>query len=293
MSVQARAQSIFQWISRHPRWSTAIAVIVVAVVIFGQNDKDDGASATAAGLVTQTSGAQASRSPTMPNLVGMGLREAESSAPRGYSVHDLSPLSRGVWITSNWTVAATVPTAGSPLPSAEGARLYYLRNDEYTWFRQHPEMPDLPIGTSRENIPQLAGIRELIDYRYATESAPTTTSPPHPIGASDSQPASEPPEASSDPSVELASERASREALASAAYDSAATVVDSLPRAGEKIRIGRMITVVLKPQPQPTYVEPTETAAGTYSGGSSDTNSDESHRFVGHVPSFHCRKKWC
>ncbi|MCM3882705.1 hypothetical protein [Frankia sp. R82] len=295
MSGQTRIRSIFQWVSRHPRWTATITALLIIGIIVGQNGNEEASGTGFADLTAQPAGTQSSSSPRMPNLVGMRLGEVKNSAPHGYTTQDLSPRGRGVWLTSNWTVAATVPAPGFPVSSTESVRLYYLRNDEYTWFQQHSTMPELPLGTPGDNIPQLEGIRELIDYRSVpTESTPSTETASQPTSTPSTQPASGATEKSADPSIEPASERASREVLAATTYTSTATVADSFPRPGEHVRTGRLITVVLKPTPQPTYTASADPPAGTYDSGSSGLNDNESHHVSGgYIPGHHCRRKWC
>ncbi|WP_232295441.1 PASTA domain-containing protein [Parafrankia sp. EUN1f] len=225
----------------------------------------------------------------MPNLVGMNLRDARSAAPSNHSERDLSPRGRDVWDQDNWTVAATVPAAGAKILENDEVFLFYLRNQEWRWFQVNPVMPPLPAGESYQLSESSPDIRELIEYRYAEGTAPEYASDVRRTAATSSIPG--------DPSIERESEWGPRDRLKHA---TGGTIAGSLPGAGQPLRPGQLITVLVKPTPLPA-----STTTGTYGGGSVDLNDDEHNNL--YVPGDRngssgggggrgggfCRSKWC
>ncbi|MCK9925852.1 PASTA domain-containing protein [Frankia sp. Mgl5] len=224
----------------------------------------------------------------MPNLVGMNPKDALSAAPHNHSERDLSPRDRSVFDRDNWTVAATVPVAGTKILENDQVHLFYLRNQEWRWFQPNPVMPALPAGEVSQFSESLPDIRELIEYRYAEGTAPAYSSDAHRTAVTSTIPG--------DPSIEPESEWGPRDRLKVA---SGGTLVGSLPEAGRPLRLGQLITVLVKPTPPP----PSSTA-GTYDGGSTDLDNDDDDFNVpgdrnwssgggGSSGGGFCRSKWC
>ncbi|MEX5637991.1 PASTA domain-containing protein [Parafrankia sp. FMc2] len=278
------------WITRHPRLSGCIGVVFVIALIAG-NAGDQGTSgqAPAAALAGQATVPVGPASVLMPNLVGMNLRDARSAAPANHSERDLSPRGRRVLDQDNWTVAATVPPAGTRILKNEEIFLFYLRNQEWRWFQANPVMPALPAGEIYQSSDSFPDIRELLEYRYAEGTEPEHAPDAHRTPAAAST-------IPGDPSVEPESEWGPRERLKVA---SGGTIAGSLSEAGQPLRPGRLITILVKPvaPPPPSPVQ-------TYGGGPTDLDDNDENYNVpgdgnwssgggGRRGGGFCRSKWC
>lgn len=286
MSGRSTRRRISSWIVGHP-WTSFVVVVAILVAAVANIGGGTGKAPESSAVdVASTTDSEAK----MPNLVGVKLVEARAAAPAGYDELDLSSRRRHVWEPANWTVAATVPVAGAPLRNSGSIRLFYLRNAEWDWFQQNPSMPTLPAGVTDDNLADLDGIRELLEYRYAAEATASAGPSPSAEPGVGAQATSTPPP-SEDPSVEPDAERAPREALQTAAAAIGNTVVGSLPAAGQKLRLGQLVTVVVKPRPAPTA--PPADVAGP-SGGSSGLDLGGGYgggfHIPGHAPGHHCRR---
>jgi hypothetical protein len=280
-----------------------LVVVVVLAVMFWDGDGGDASeaapapaspSATASSAPKTTAAAPSERRRlSMPHLAGVRLDVAEEQLwalekSTGVDIaiptsRDLSPRGRGQWQDENWTVAATRPAAGQAWTDGMEVYLFVLRNDEWAWFQAHPTMPALPVDVAADDLTQdgqlFAGMRELLEYRYAPghepqyASQPYSRTPPEPVtGLAD------------DPSIEPAAEREERDALFQAF--SGALTVGSLPPEGTALRVGRLLTLTVRDQPpepvQPVpesdvYVNP------NYSDGDDDVN----------VPGWLCPTRFC
>jgi hypothetical protein len=264
--------------SQHPGETTArtdavrglvllVTVVVALAALFydwGADDAAEAHSATTPSPATNTpepSTASASATPTpeqirMPDVTGARLDLAEdrlsafaranglrASYPRS---HDLSPRNRSQWQDENWTVVTTRPAAGQSWDDGTDLHLFVLRNAEWAWFQAHPTMPSVPVDAVVSDLTEpgqlFEEVSELMEYRYAPGQAPEHSSPAYstpdrPIdGLAD------------DPSVEPQLERQERDALPEA-YDRGVLTVGSLPAEGQSLRIGQLITVIVREQP--------------------------------------------
>ncbi|MFG3604503.1 PASTA domain-containing protein [Micromonospora chersina] len=178
----------------------------------------------------------------VPDVVGLDLPSARSSIDAvGLRSRptDAAPLCRG-GLDANWSVVGTNPPAGTIVPPDETISLLALKKDEAAWFAAHPKMPQLRKGTLVRDLTNddgpLAGLRELVMFRYAKGLAPQ-----HALTAVDrpcSQYSNEPPE-----------EVAARAGLKQS-YSISSIVVGSIPPAGQPVRPGRFIVVLVRDEEQ-------------------------------------------
>lgn len=292
--------------------ATVVALVVVASDP-GPADEQNAAAVGEAAMPAQAAQGDASpgatpspmasmperpRLPAMPDVVGMPFPDAQTTVhalrvPAGGDQErldrpqvvdlDLSPRDRSVYVPENWTVAATVPAAGEPVTSSGVVWLFLLKNEEWTWLVENPTMPALPadaasLDLTREGGP-LAGMRELVELRYAPGHEPEHRSPARPpVTGEDRTPDLSD---SLDPSFEPVSEREARDALLRA-YSG--LVIASLPGVGEPVRPGALITVLVREEP---YVpaEPLELGDADVDGGEDDGDFD--------VPDRLCPTRFC
>ena len=200
------------------------------------------------------------------------------------SSHDLSPRGRSQWQDSNWTVVTTRPAAGEQWTDGMPVHLFVLRNAEWSWFQAHPTMsavpPDVEASDLTDDGQLLAGMRELVEYRYAPGQEPDYAGQP-----SGSRPAEPVEGLADDPSVEPAAERDERDRLVRASTWT--LTVGSLPTEGTALRVGRILIITVRDKPT-APVEPAPGGGGVtvnpnYSDGDDDVN----------VPGWLCPTRFC
>ncbi|MFI7160475.1 hypothetical protein [Micromonospora chalcea] len=180
--------------------------------------------------------------PTVPDVVGFDLPSARSSIAAfnlRSRTSDAAPLCRRAWDAS-WTVIATSPPPGRVVPPDETISLHVLRAEEAAWFAAHPTMPRLPKGiaagsTTKDDGP-LAGLQQLVLFRYAKGMAQkgALTAVDRPC----SPYSNEPPE-----------EVATRAGL-KVSHSGSSIVVGSIPAAGQPVRPGQFIVLLVRDQEQ-------------------------------------------
>lgn len=167
----------------------------------------------------------------VPEVIGLTLDEARAhlrSVGLRSSEDDASPRNRSVWIDSNWTVVATDPLPGGWPEDGRTVSVWYLRNEEATWFSEHPTMPKLRAGKDTSSLTDeggvLDGMDELIEYRWARGHKP-------------------------------------KDAFGAESYG-LDLVVSSIPAAGEPIEVGQLLVVTERGAPEDSYEEPTRGTSG-------------------------------
>ncbi|GAA2735248.1 hypothetical protein GCM10009867_17120 [Pedococcus aerophilus] len=182
----------------------------------------------------------------MPSLAGDQLDLAMSvlnARNIGYEHEDLSPRDRSVWQEENWTVVATWPEAGEPLPAGVDVTLYLLKNGEAAWFAKHQTMPKLTVGQSADKAVDrfLAPVAELLEYRYPKGAEPKYASPAWERAATSGRGLADEPE----------SERNARAGLAGASQFGLVAKSRSIPRPGKHLRPGQLLVVLVRDVPSP------------------------------------------
>ncbi|WP_187399463.1 PASTA domain-containing protein [Micromonospora sp. AP08] len=180
--------------------------------------------------------------PIVPDAVGSEPYAAASlirGAGLRSTLQDASPLDRHVYVEKNWTVVATEPPAGSPVAPGSEVTVLVLKNEEAVWFTAHPKMPSLSKGKPADTLVQpkgaLAGMSELVLFRYAKGQAPKYASDPVDKYLIDGW--------------EPAEETKARAGLKQA-YEFSSVTVGSIPSAGQSLRVGRLIVVTVKQAPR-------------------------------------------
>ncbi|MFC4071947.1 PASTA domain-containing protein [Actinoplanes subglobosus] len=217
----------------------------------------------------------------MPDLRGKRYDEAQNLLGRGVrtDTQDASPRGRHVFARSNWTVIATVPGAGEPVPDGVPVMLNVLRNEEAAWFAEHQAMPKLPAGKDSMTVETGGGIlepvQELVLFRYAPGKAPKDATTVI-AGHGDEYGSGKEPE----------SEKKQRANLKSASSYST-KIVGSIPAAGKPLRAGQFIVVTVKDAPKGSQSE---------GGGTGDIpnlpNIDDDDDDV-NVPGWLCPTRFC
>ncbi|MEH0820908.1 MULTISPECIES: PASTA domain-containing protein [unclassified Micromonospora] len=219
------------------------------------------------------------RQTAVPDLVGLDLPKARDS------VHavglrsepaDLSPLCRKTLVAKNWTVIGTNPPAGISVSPDQTISLLVLKKEEAAWFAGHPKMPQLPKGTPARDLTDddgpLAGLQELVLLRYAKSMAPQ-----HALTAVE-RPCSK---YSNEPPEEVAARAGLKQAY------SISVVVGSIPAAGQPVRPGRLIVVLVRDKEQ--RQEPTGSDGGSLPvpPRPNDDNDDVN------IPGWLCPTRFC
>ncbi|GAB2584856.1 hypothetical protein Aab01nite_53640 [Paractinoplanes abujensis] len=224
------------------RAADGVFAVFVAVVVAAAVAVFSPAGAGAAPETTTVTG------PTVADVVGEGLDVAEEAlrtADMETSVDDLSSLDRQPMMDSNWAVVATTPAAGQPYDPATPVVLSVLRKTEAAWFKAHPTMPAIRAGTAADQLTEtpydetgppgvLAGVEELVLFRYAPGYAPDWASEDSEYGVDDDEPAAE---------------RNARAGLKEARPGIDDLVRATIPRAGTKLRTGQLIVVTVRTAP--------------------------------------------
>ncbi|MFC6562235.1 PASTA domain-containing protein [Actinoplanes utahensis] len=174
----------------------------------------------------------------MPNLVGQPYLTASqtlSDLDIDERYQDASPLGRRMFDRKNWTVVATEPAAGAIMTGP--AKLLLLKNSEAAWFTKHPVMPRLPVGKSASDVRHAKGavldpVSELVIFRYAKGHTPKDASDP--TERYENEPATE----------------AKSRAGLKDTYGYGDLIVGSIPAAGQQVRPGRLIVVLVRPEPE-------------------------------------------
>ncbi|BCJ76164.1 hypothetical protein CS0771_57080 [Catellatospora sp. IY07-71] len=176
----------------------------------------------------------------MPYLTGTDLADARSAlfelGLRSQDV-DQSPRGRAVYATRNWTVVATDPPAGTRVPAKTRVSLFVLKDAEAAWFAAHPVMPALPKKTEAYRLTRkggmLDGMGELVLFRYAKGKAPKDAGVPYDRLRG----------------VEPADEAGARAGLKHA-FEYGSLVAGSIPAVGQPVRVGRLLVVLVTPEPR-------------------------------------------
>lgn len=164
-------------------------------------------------------------------------------------LHDLSYLHREVDDPWGWKIWSTVPKAGTVLEPGQEITVFALENREFGFFKNNPRMPETG-WKFQKTVPgiwdgPMANIGSLTVERYVTNMAPA--------GARTEPDPSEPSRTDLprrlDPSIEPKLERYLRNRLKRAdGYDQ---FMGTIPPAGKKLRPGRAIIVLYRPEPEP------------------------------------------
>jgi hypothetical protein len=246
-----------------------------------------------------TSSAPSTPVTTVPDVTGTTLDVAEDQlwdyqqahglTHTSTRAHDLSPRNRDQYVKSNWTVVTTRPAAGQPWTAGTRLYVFVLKNAEAAWFLANPTMPAVPAGVPVTDLTGdgrlLAGMDELLDYRYAPgEPADGSSHPPtettEPIDGLTDNPAMEP-----------ADELQARTALPPAYGTYITLTVSSLPDGGAPVRAGRLITLTVREAPTETVPAPpgdTSSPGGTSVSGSYSDDDDDVN-----VPGWLCPTRFC
>lgn len=227
--------------------SVAVGAAVYPAVFAGQNTVSASASAPAPSTPAPTPSTTPSPvvPPTVPDVVGNKPWAATSlikGAGLRPTIQDASPLGRNMYVERNWTVVATEPPAGAPVAPGSEVTVLVLKNEEAGWFAAHPKMPRLSKGKPADTLLRpngvLAGMRELVLFRYAKGQAPKY--------------ATEPADEYLIDGWEPAEETNARHGL-KMAHEFSSVVVGSIPSAGQPLRVGRLIVVTVKAVPSRQY----------------------------------------
>jgi hypothetical protein len=273
-----------------------LAAMIVLGIVHGVRARfgDDGPSIAAVPQSRQApAAASVSPSPVppptpMPDLVGMAhsaAAEVPELSERDVQYRDLAPTNRYASRYGRWTVVATLPAAGSPLPgkgSEQRVRLYVLRPAEVAWYAAHPRMPKLPKGVPARSVLRrsgaLHGMADLVVFRWAKGHAPRgahrdvnlpTYGDPDRL----------------DLQVDPPAERRARQQLKYASeYEPGIVVVNSIPRAGKPVRKGRVLVVTVRAVPS---------GASSSSGGSGYVVPYHSDDDDGNIPGWLCPTRFC
>ncbi|MFC5926365.1 hypothetical protein [Micromonospora vulcania] len=231
------------------------AVVALASVAFGAAfypavfARQDGVSASTSSMAASPAPSRSPSvapstlvPPTVPYAVGnkpYAATELIGGVGLRSTVRDASPLDRHVLVEKNWLVVAMEPPAGTPVARGSEVTVLVLKNEEAAWFAAHPKMPRLPkgmpAGSLSSNNGVLAGMSELVLYRYAKGQAPKSATEPNDKYTIDGW--------------EPAEETRARAGL-KMAYESGSVVVDGIPAAGQVLRPGRLIVVTVKDAPK-------------------------------------------
>lgn len=256
------------WPRRHK--ITTGALTLIALSAFGHL-VDDGSGNKAQSAATshsspapkpatsQPSVAKTTASATIPNVVGMSFGEAQSRLDKmgvTASEVDASPLGR--YVTENkdypgewgeWVVTSSSAKPGTPASAVKNMKLTVLKKKEAAWYAKHPTMPALPAGKEVYDLTEdgqaLDGMRDLVLCLYPKGAAPSYASPPS--NHTDGSPAT----------PMLPSETAPVEGLAEGSTMD--LLVRPIPAAGEKVRPGRLLYMLVRDQYADTTSDGTST----------------------------------
>ncbi|MFE9694465.1 hypothetical protein [Micromonospora sp. NPDC005806] len=219
------------------------------------------------------------RQTAVPNVVGMDLLSARISIDAvdlRPEQADVSPLCRSILVESDWTVIGTDPPAGTITPSGRSVSLQVLKSAEAAWFAAHPKMPKLPKRPTARNLTDdggpLAGLQELVLLRYAKRMAPQ-----HALTADEPS--------CSKYRIEPSEEVAARDGLKQA-Y-SISIVAGSIPAAGQPVRRGRLIVVLVRDEEQ--RQRPTGSDGGNLPVPPRPDNDDDDVN----IPGWLCPTRFC
>lgn len=231
----------------------------------------------------------------MPNFTGMQAGKADEildgwydgPEPDVYDVEIRDYSAKDRYPEDAWVVVSTWPKAGATVDEDSTVRLFSLRRSEIRWFRQHPQMPRIPIGVPTSQVlgknGPFAGVRSLVALRYARGQAPAYAS-------ASGEPRNTPEDGVGvDPRVEPKRERAPRERLKAAdAYETLTVGRLTGPWPGNKLRLGQILTVTVRDKPEEPIPDYSEGDSGSDSFNYDDDDDDDFN-----VPGRLCPTRFC
>jgi len=271
--------------------SGVLTILVVGVLILigkcsGESPSDDSDSTTVS-------------SAAMPDVRGLRASVAENKidewtdgdhGPDTWDIETRDYSAKDRYPDDNWRVVDTWPRSGRTVNEDASIRIYALRASEISWFRAHRRMPRIPAGVTATKMlatkGPFAGVRSLLLFRYAKGTAPRdeirgetlTRDAEDGVGW--------------DPRVEPVAERLPRDHLKEPLFPSdTLTVGRTFPRRGAAVRLGRVMTIVVRPKPP----KPDPSAGGgsggggNYSGSFSYSDGDDDFN----VPGWLCPTRFC